>query len=739
MESNNFNKYSQKLYDYCLKGELHLIIQLLKPFDHSQRSSIVNCPVIIETLNLKQTKNSEITCLLIACLKNDLEIVRYLIDNCGAEINQLTSSKDFEEWDSLTFYKTKKHDLLVPNFNYTASPLWHACRSSDSKIIKFLIQRKANVNDTNETLLNSTPLMAACCKLRLEEVKLLLDYGKANINELDINNENCLFYVVRSNSHCIDMIVEFLIQNGVEINRLNKDGKTVLELAADLELTKVVEFLIEKGARIYNTRKERISALTKSAVTGYIAMYSLLFEWAEISLEEKINSLEVVGLTSACGSVKACKLPSFHNIPYSSEYWECSLDLRNRLPEKNIRKIDGFLAEFKNYQDLEKIKQDVIEFKMQSLLIIDRMLTEYPDINEYYTLVDFNIYDFFEVNKREFLYATQLEKSARRSNYVKNFKRLCKLWIFGLSIQIEYLDVLHTSILRNIIGLICFIKLCEENNLFKANSNKFNEDNHVLGETLSKLLKICIFELISCGIMTQNNEDMINYDDLFDDRLFKPVKPIKKIKTDDSYLTNSDYLLRITVYLIRLIAQLNQDSILDNQIQMIKLKYLIGIIVSQKLNSKILNTTLFELCVENNLIKHLPIDSDFTSQDFVSINAIKLILECGADPNQNVSVNCLKKTALNSAVFSKDLKNKNQADELILLLLKFGAHLDYATQTNQTLIDKYKFKYQESILNLINPFRFISLQCLAAKSIKKYNINYENVLSKNLSEFVQKH
>ena len=41
-------------------------------------------------------------------------------------------------------------------------------------------------------------------------------------------------------------------------------------------------------------------------------------------------------------------------------YWECSLDLRTRLPEKNIRKIDGFVVEFKNYQDLEKIKKDII-------------------------------------------------------------------------------------------------------------------------------------------------------------------------------------------------------------------------------------------------------------------------------------------------------------------------------------------------------------------------------------------
>lgn len=735
-----YEEFSKKLYQFCLKGELNLVIQLLKPFTYRQRATIVNYPQVIETLNLKQTSKSESTCLLIACLKNNLEIVRYLIDNCGANVDQLTCSQDFEDWDSLTFFinRSKRYnELLVPNFNYTASVLWHSCRSSEFKIIKFLVQRNANVNSTTETLYNSTPLMVACCKSRLEEVKFLLKDGKANINQLDINGENCLFYAVKCNTNCIN-IIELLIQKGVEINRTNKAGKTVLELAADLELTSVMEFLIQKGARVFK-HDSSISMLTKSAITGHISMYSLLFECADIPLEEKINSLEVVGLTSAYGSVKSCKLPSFHNIPYSIMYWECSLDLRtsnSSLPEKNIRKIDGFLSEFKNYEDLNKIQQDVIEFKMQSLWIVDRMLTQFPSITEYHTLADFNFYDFFEMNnKSEITNTIQLERSTQRSNYIKNFKRLCKLWIFGLSIQMEYLDVLHSSILRNVIGLICLIKLCEEKNLFKASSIKFNEDNIVLGETLIKLLKVCIFELTSCGIMVQNGD--INYDDLFEHRLSKPTKPAKKTTTD-SNLTNSDFLLRITVYLIRLVAHFNQNSML-NQTHMIKLKYLISLIVGKKLNTKILNSTLFGLSVKNNLIKRLPIDSDFNSEDLVSINAIKLMLECGADPNQHVSVRCPKKTALNSAVFSKDLKNKKQSDELILLLLKFGAHLDYTTQTSQTLVDKYNLKYQTSILHLINPVKFTSLQCLAAKAINNHALNYENILSKNLCEFVQRH
>ena len=737
-----YDEISKKLFQYCMKGELNLIVQLLKPFSYRQRITIVNKPNVIESFNLKESIKSETTCLLVACLKNNLEIVRYLIDNCGAQLETLTSSRDFEDWDCLTFFVNRSkrfNEILMPNFNYTATALWHACRSSDVKIIKFLIQRNAMVNSTTETSLNSTPLMVACCKSRIEEIKFLLKDGKANVNQIDINGEHCLFYAVRCNQNCIN-ILELLLAKGAEINKKNNAGKTVLELAADLELTSIMEFLIQGGARIFK-HETSISMLTKAAITGHISMYSLLFECADISLEEKINSLEIVGLTSAYGSIKSCKLPSYHNIPYSIMYWECSLDLRASnlsLSAKKIRKLNSFLDEFKNYDDLNKIQLDIIEFKMQSLWIIDRMLNEYPTVKEYYTLTDFNFYDFFEMNNNgSENYLPTLDRSTQRNNYVKNFKRMCKLWIFGLGIQIEYLEAMHSSILRNMIGLICFIKIAQEANTFKAGSNKFNEENIILGEMLIKLLKVCIFELTNAGIMAQSSSGDINYDDLFENRLNEIQKPTKKVN-GENFTSNSDLLLRITVYIIRLISQLSLDSMLS-QTHMIQIKYLISLIVAKKLNTKNLNSTLYGLSVKNNLLKRLPIDSDFTYDDYVSTDAIRLMLECGADPNMVASARCPKKTFLNSAVFSKDLKNKKQSDDLILLFLKFGAHLDFTTAQNQTLVEKYKAKFTVNILHLINPIKHTSLQCLAAKAINSHGLNYEEILSKNLCEFVQRH
>lgn len=422
-------------------------------------------------------------------------------------------------------------------------------------------------------------------------------------------------------------------------------------------------------------------------------------------------------------------------------YWECSIDLRNNLKNlrpKKIRKLEGFLDEFNTYADLKSIQNDIIEFQMQSLWIIDRMLSENPQIEDYYALADFNFYDFLEMSNKQIDYDhSTLHRSAYLSNYMKNFNRLCKLWIFGLAIQIEHLDSMHTSILRNIIGLICLFKMAQKENKFKSSTNKFTEENIVLGETLIKLLKVCIFELSNANVITLNNNGDISFEDISENKIKQFRQPIKLVKTD-TYTANTDILLRITVYLFRFIAQLQQDSMLSTN-HLSKMKSLISLIVSKKFNYQNANSTLIGLLVKNNLLCRLSIDSEFNYEDFVTINTIKLVLDCGADPNQAASTRCPKKSALNSAVFSKDLKNKKQSDELILLLLQYGAHLDFTTSAGQTVVEKYKLKFAGSILNLINPVKFTSLQCLAAKTINNHRLVYKNVLSKNLSHFVERH
>lgn len=149
------------LFKYCLKNQNDHFKEIYE--NNSNNLNIFTEPYEI-TFKEKfdreaSTYQSTTTLLLIACLKDNLSIVRTLVNECKSSLETLTNSKEHEETDYLTFKKTLNNSSNQSNFNFKAAVLWHACRSSDLQIIKFLVESGANVNANTETLFNSTPLM----------------------------------------------------------------------------------------------------------------------------------------------------------------------------------------------------------------------------------------------------------------------------------------------------------------------------------------------------------------------------------------------------------------------------------------------------------------------------------------------------------------------------------------------------------------------------------------------------
>jgi ankyrin repeat protein len=65
-----------------------------------------------------------------------------------------------------------------------APPLWCAAAAGHAEIVKFLIQRGANVNKT--TLTNSTPLRAACFDGHAEIVQVTHCYQIISLEDSEI-------------------------------------------------------------------------------------------------------------------------------------------------------------------------------------------------------------------------------------------------------------------------------------------------------------------------------------------------------------------------------------------------------------------------------------------------------------------------------------------------------------------------------------------------------------------------
>ena len=157
------------LFSYCsfLQGFL----------DHRARN---------EVALLVSARTNGATPMLMACRNGHLDVVEYLIERCGADIEQAGSGM-----------KPTRNDLFFPKFIFHflfsflvtfdgetiegAPPLWVAAAAGHVHIVRFLVRGGASVNCTTKT--NSTPLRAACFDGHFEIVKYLIDHGAGKENE----------------------------------------------------------------------------------------------------------------------------------------------------------------------------------------------------------------------------------------------------------------------------------------------------------------------------------------------------------------------------------------------------------------------------------------------------------------------------------------------------------------------------------------------------------------------------
>ncbi|KAF6018926.1 FEM1C [Bugula neritina] len=140
------------------------------------------------------------TPLVMATKNGHYEVVQFLIEHCGADVELVGSvTFDGETIDG-------------------APPLWCAAAAGHLDIVKFLIQHNANVNNT--TVTNSTPLRAACFDGHFEIVKYLVERN-ADIEIANRHGHTCL--MISCYKGHLD-IVKYLLDTGADVNRKSIKG-----------------------------------------------------------------------------------------------------------------------------------------------------------------------------------------------------------------------------------------------------------------------------------------------------------------------------------------------------------------------------------------------------------------------------------------------------------------------------------------------------------------------------------
>ena len=318
----------QMLLDACKNGWIEIVQQF------------------IETLEFDvELQDKELNTLLhIACDNSKPHIVECLLKN---NANPKTLDKNGKtpldkamqlgNEDVIRKLLEKRKDLLHTYNKKGHFPVHSACdyakSHTDTRILKLLVLNfKASINTLSKTVYQShnnrinileqtrfTPLEIAEKKYgksswcnyitgyltnkRKEQIKTLFeackegDFEKVRnyieeleyytiLTELKDSSENTLLHVACQNGHL--EIVQYLVQNGAEVNARNNQKDTPLALACPGRHTDIVKFLMQNGANIDTVNQEGDSPLAIACKHGSLSIVEHL-----VKNEAKLDTLNL--------------------------------------------------------------------------------------------------------------------------------------------------------------------------------------------------------------------------------------------------------------------------------------------------------------------------------------------------------------------------------------------------------------------------------------------------------------
>ncbi len=189
----------------CYKGNTAVVERLLKEENIDYQSSFENGSSL----------------LVNACIKFDKEIIKMLLTKMGVyNFQDKNPDKFVKAIEEGSYVKLRKHfqnskvvsSVLKATYSEGNTLLHIACMKGDLKIIKFLLEKGAEVNACN--LYNNTPLMLACAKGNEEVVKLLLEH-KADIKKLSYIGCSHATYAFLQGHY---KLLEFLLDQGAHVS-----------------------------------------------------------------------------------------------------------------------------------------------------------------------------------------------------------------------------------------------------------------------------------------------------------------------------------------------------------------------------------------------------------------------------------------------------------------------------------------------------------------------------------------
>lgn len=357
-------------------------------------------------------KTNGATPLVMACRNGHYDVAEYLIEKCGANIEQ--SGSVIFDGDTIG----------------DASPLWCASAAGHLALVKLLVKKGAQVN--TPTLTRSTPLRAACFDGYFDIVKLLVNHG-ADIEIANLHDHTSLM-IACFKGHI--NIVRYLLALNAEVNRKSARGNTALHDGAESGSLEIVKMLIKHGA-IMDSDYSGMTPLLTAAITGHrhIVEYFVSVPELQISRQEHIDALELLGATYIDKKRDMVGALELWTQAMAERYHPDHPPMPKPTPRPSIMAYN-FAREITSREVLSELN-DPDEIRMQALIIRERILGPgHPDTH-------------YCIRYRGAVYADGGQ-----------FTRCMELWNYALDVQqsvLEPLDPLTQTSLSNFNDLFSFM------------------------------------------------------------------------------------------------------------------------------------------------------------------------------------------------------------------------------------------------------------------------------------------
>lgn len=616
--------------------------------------------------------------LFMACRYGLVEKASYLLENCGADIEQKGHYEALED----------NHVHLVP-------PIWVAAVSGHLDVVKLLVASGANVNALSDT--GSTPLRSVCfmcteddglqrnvfeqgnvfmdfvdddddtytkpVDIYFEIVKHLVENG-ADVLLHNYNGGTCLINSI----HNIELAC-YLIDNGASLDACDNQCKTALHYAVQQNRLEVFKLLLERGANPRLLANDCDDALQLACLGGHTEIFNYLTQNVDYSTARLIDAHKLLGSSI---------LELHYDLGRVRDLWSKALQLQrssqitsaSRANHQEIRGNEtmetcdmqrrlmayGDINEFTSELELQSLSVD--DYRIQSLLISERVLG---------------------TNHRE----TIQRLLYRGTSYINSLRpeRCVDFWIYALGLRLKHESIFH---FESILAAQAITKLFLD--LLNQHKVQFRDVKDVLG--------------LLIGELARGKEHL-------------KQRPVSHLHEEIH-----DMLVGIVVYLL-FVLNYTKPSSSDPEVH-----NLARATIRQEPHLSD-GSSLLHLCVSQafiegvgNQCKLAPVSEDGSS----IVQLVDLLIENGMDVD---STNCDGLSALQTLCLSGVRVSDKRP--LVKRLIKHGAHID-RRPARPDQEEAIRASLGDSCIHLME---HVKLSCLAARKVSEMRFD---VTKLNLAE-----